>query len=92
VLVFRYLMAEVFKSQLSIFLVLMTIFTSHKFVRVLADASEGDIPGQVVASVILLACFILPFYKRQFTSQQFVYNIRSDNSFMDFREEIRFDW
>ncbi len=53
-LVFRYLIAEVFKSQLSIFLVLMTIFTSHKFVRILADASEGDIPGQVVASVILL--------------------------------------
>lgn len=53
-LVFRYLMAEVFKSQLSIFLVLMTIFTSQKFVRILADASEGDIPGQVVATVILL--------------------------------------
>lgn len=53
-LVFRYLIAEVFKSQLSIFLVLMTIFTSHKFVRILADASEGDIPSQVVASVILL--------------------------------------
>jgi lipopolysaccharide export system permease protein len=54
VLVFRYLIAEVFKSQLSIFLVLMTIFTSQKFVRILADASEGDIPSQVVASVILL--------------------------------------
>lgn len=53
-LVFRYLIAEVFKSQLSIFLVLMTIFTSQKFVRILADASEGDIPSQVVASVILL--------------------------------------
>jgi lipopolysaccharide export system permease protein len=54
VLVFRYLIAEVFKSQLSVFLVLMTIFSSQKFVRILADASEGDIPGQVVASVILL--------------------------------------
>jgi lipopolysaccharide export system permease protein len=54
VLVFRYLIGEVFKSQLSIFLVLMTIFTSQKFVRILADASEGDIPSQVVASVILL--------------------------------------
>lgn len=53
-LVFRYLISEVFKSQLSIFLVLMTIFTSHKAVRYLADASEGDIPSQVVASVILL--------------------------------------
>lgn len=53
-LVFRYLIAEVFKSQLSVFLVLMTIFTSQKFVRILADASEGDIPGEVVASVILL--------------------------------------
>lgn len=53
-LVFRYLIAEVFKSQLSIFLVLMTIFTSRKFVSILSDASEGDFPSQVVASVILL--------------------------------------
>jgi lipopolysaccharide export system permease protein len=54
VLVFRYLIAEVFKSQLSIFVVLMTIFASQKFVRILADASDGDIPSQVVASVIVL--------------------------------------
>lgn len=53
-LVFRYLVAEVFKSQLSIFLVLMTIFTSRKFVSILSDASEGEFPSQVVASVILL--------------------------------------
>ena len=53
-LVFRYLIAEVFKSQLSIFLVLMTIFTSRKFVSILSDASEGDFPSQVVASVMLL--------------------------------------
>ncbi len=53
-LVSRYLISEVFKSQLAVFLVLITIFISQKFVRVLADASEGDIPGQLVMSIILL--------------------------------------
>ena len=45
-LVFRYLIAEVFKSQLSVFLILMTIFTSQKSMpdieRMLSDSS-GEI-------------------------------------------------
>lgn len=53
-LIFRYLISEVFKSQLAVFLVLTTIFVSQKFVRVLADASEGDIPGQLVLTIMLL--------------------------------------
>lgn len=47
-IVFRYLLKEVIKTQLAVFVVLMTIFISHKFVRVLDDASEGGIPGQLV--------------------------------------------
>lgn len=47
-IVFRYLLKEVVKTQLAVFTVLMTIFISNKFVRVLDDASEGGIPGQLV--------------------------------------------
>lgn len=44
----RYLLKEVGKTQLAVFFVLMTIFISNKFVRVLDDASEGGIPGHLV--------------------------------------------
>lgn len=47
-IIFRYLLKEVAKTQLAVFVVLMTIFISNKFVRVLDDASEGGIPGQMV--------------------------------------------
>mgnify|MGYP000203093347 CR=1 FL=1 len=47
-IIFRYLLKEVAKTQLAVFLVLMTIFISQKFVRVLDDASEGGIPGHLV--------------------------------------------
>ncbi|NMP30254.1 LPS export ABC transporter permease LptF [Thalassotalea sp. M1531] len=47
-IVFRYLLKEVAKTQLAVFFVLMTIFISNKFVRVLDDASEGGIPGHLV--------------------------------------------
>jgi len=48
VIIFRYLLKEVAKTQLAVFTVLMTIFISNKFVRVLDDASEGGIPGQMI--------------------------------------------
>jgi lipopolysaccharide export system permease protein len=65
VIIFRYLLKEVAKTQLAVFFVLMTIFISQKFVRVLGDASEGSIPGQLVMTFIALkipdlAGFILP--------------------------------
>jgi len=65
VIIFRYLLKEVAKTQLAVFFVLMTIFISQKFVRVLGDASEGSIPGQLVMTFIALkipdlAAFILP--------------------------------
>lgn len=51
-IIFRYLLKEVAKTQLAVFLVLMTIFLSNKFVRVLDDASEGGIPGHLVMTFI----------------------------------------
>jgi lipopolysaccharide export system permease protein len=65
VIIFRYLLKEVAKTQLAVFLVLMTIFISQKFVRILGSASEGNIPGQLVMTFIALktpdlASFILP--------------------------------
>lgn len=64
-IIFRYLMGEVFKSQLAVFVILMTIILSQRFVKILADASEGDIPGQLVLSIVALklpqlAVIILP--------------------------------
>lgn len=64
-LIFRYLSTEVFKSQLAVFLTLMTIFVSQKFVSILADAAEGSIPGQLVLQMVMLklpqlASLILP--------------------------------
>ncbi|WP_371373301.1 LPS export ABC transporter permease LptF [Thalassotalea aquiviva] len=51
-IIFRYLLNEVSRTQLGVFLVLMTIFVSQKFVRILGDASEGGIPGQMVMTFI----------------------------------------
>ncbi len=64
-LIFRYLTAEVLKSQLAVFITLMTIFVSQKFVMYLADAAEGSLPGQVVLNMVALklpqlASLILP--------------------------------
>lgn len=53
-IIFRYLIKETLKTQLAIFLVLMTIFSSQKLVRVLADAAEGGIPAELVFSFIAL--------------------------------------
>lgn len=53
-IIFRYLLKEVAKTQLAVFFVLMTIFLSQKFVQVLEDASEGSIPGQMVMIFIAL--------------------------------------
>lgn len=52
VIIFRYLLSEVSRTQLGVFLVLMTIFISQKFVRILGDASEGGIPGDTVMTFI----------------------------------------
>jgi lipopolysaccharide export system permease protein len=65
VLIFRYLVKETLKSQAAVFLVLMAIFITNKFVRVLSEASNGDIPASLVLgflalSMPVLASLILP--------------------------------
>jgi lipopolysaccharide export system permease protein len=65
VLIFRYLMKETLKSQVAIFMLLMAIFITQKFVKVLADASEGEIPAGLVLGFLalhmpVLASIVLP--------------------------------
>lgn len=64
-LIFRYLLTETMKSQVAVFMVLMAIFITQKFVRVLADATNGDIPAGLIMGFLslqlpLLAALILP--------------------------------
>ena len=64
-LIFRYLMKETIKSQVAVFMLLMAIFITQKFVRVLADASEGEIPANLVLGFLalhapVLASLVLP--------------------------------
>lgn len=64
-LIFRYLFKETFKTQIAVMVVLMLIFISQKFVRILGDAADGHIPGALVAKLLLLnipdlAVLILP--------------------------------
>ena len=64
-IIFRYLIGEVFRAQLAVFVILTTIIISQRFVKILADASEGEIPGQLVMSIVALklpqlAVIILP--------------------------------
>jgi lipopolysaccharide export system permease protein len=65
VLIFRYLVTETVKSQIAVFMLLMAIFITQKFIRVLAEASNGDIPaglvlGFLALSTPVLASLILP--------------------------------
>lgn len=64
-LILRYLLKETVKSQLAVFFVLMAIFVTQRFVRVLAEASNGDIPAGLVLGFLalkmpVLAALILP--------------------------------
>lgn len=58
-LIFRYLIKETFKSQIAVFLVLMAIFITQKFVRVLAEASDGEIPASLVLGFLALSAPVL---------------------------------
>ncbi|CAH0527161.1 LPS export ABC transporter permease LptF [Vibrio hippocampi] len=51
-IIVRYLIRETIKSQFAIFFVLFLIFLSQKIIRVLADASDGDIPASLIASIV----------------------------------------
>lgn len=58
-LIFRYLLKETLKSQVAIFFILMAIFVTLRFVRVLGDASDGDIPASLVIGFLALYAPIL---------------------------------
>lgn len=64
-LIFRYLLRETFKSQIAVFLILMAIFITLKFARILGDATDGDVPADLVLGFIalyspILASLVLP--------------------------------
>lgn len=64
-LIFRYVVRETFKAQMAIFLVLMTIFLSQQFISILSQASDGQLPTQLILLVLglqlpSLAALILP--------------------------------
>ncbi|MBE8168852.1 MAG: LPS export ABC transporter permease LptF [Shewanella sp.] len=64
-IVFRYLIREVFKAQLAVLTVLLTIFISQHFVRILANATDGDFPASLITTLLALelptlAVLILP--------------------------------
>ncbi|QLB12759.1 lipopolysaccharide export system permease protein [Bisgaardia hudsonensis] len=48
----RYLLKEVFKSQIAILFVLLLLFFSQQFVRVLASATNGKVPADLVFSLL----------------------------------------
>ncbi|QIZ78699.1 LPS export ABC transporter permease LptF [Ferrimonas lipolytica] len=50
----KYLLKEALKSQMAVLAVLLTIFVSQQFVRILADAADGQFPGQLVATILAL--------------------------------------
>jgi lipopolysaccharide export system permease protein len=52
VIIVRYLIRETIKSQFAIFFVLFLVFLSQKFISVLADASDGDIPASLILSIV----------------------------------------
>ncbi|MGL5757385.1 LPS export ABC transporter permease LptF [Plesiomonas sp.] len=51
-IIIRYLVREVLKSQIAILFVLMLIFFCQKLVRVLSSAVEGDLPADLVLSIL----------------------------------------
>lgn len=64
-IVFRYLIREVLKAQIAVLLVLLAIFISQHFVRVLADASDGQFPASLVMTLLglnlpYLAVLVVP--------------------------------
>jgi lipopolysaccharide export system permease protein len=52
VIIIRYLVRETFKSQIAILFILLLIFFCQKLVRVLGAAVDGDIPTNLVLSLL----------------------------------------
>ncbi|MGF1740625.1 LPS export ABC transporter permease LptF [Vibrio profundum] len=51
-IIVRYLIRETLKSQLAIFFVLFLVFLSQKFIEVLAQASDGNIPANLIVTLV----------------------------------------
>ncbi len=51
-IIVRYLTRETLKSQFAILFVLFLIFLSQKFIRILASASEGSLPGDLILTIM----------------------------------------
>ncbi|NOI65851.1 LPS export ABC transporter permease LptF [Vibrio sp. 99-8-1] len=51
-IIVRYLIRETIKSQLAIFFILFLIFLSQKFISILAQASDGDIPANLILTFV----------------------------------------
>lgn len=51
-IIVRYLIRETVKTQLAVLFVLFLVFFSQKFIRVLANATEGSIPGSEVLTLV----------------------------------------
>ncbi|EAS43496.1 LPS export ABC transporter permease LptF [Photobacterium profundum] len=51
-IIVRYLTRETLKSQLAVLFVLFLVFISQKFIRILADATDGSIPGDLILTLM----------------------------------------
>ncbi|MGF1757888.1 LPS export ABC transporter permease LptF [Photobacterium sagamiensis] len=51
-IIVRYLTRETLKSQFSVLFVLFLVFISQKFIRILASATEGSIPGDLILTLM----------------------------------------
>ncbi|WEM41952.1 LPS export ABC transporter permease LptF [Photobacterium sp. DA100] len=51
-IIVRYLTRETLKSQFAVLFVLFLVFISQKFIRILADATEGSIPSDLIATLL----------------------------------------
>ncbi|RJX70730.1 LPS export ABC transporter permease LptF [Vibrio sinensis] len=54
-IIVRYLIRETLKSQFAIFFILFLVFLSQKLIRVLAEASDGEIPAGLVMHYVALS-------------------------------------
>lgn len=50
----RYLVKEIFKAQTAILFVLLVIFISQKLIRILSNAINGDVPLNLIFSLLML--------------------------------------
>ncbi|MGY3868445.1 LPS export ABC transporter permease LptF [Aeromonas crassostreae] len=54
VIVFRYLFRETLKTQLAVLFVLLLIFVSQQFIKIIGDAADGEVPTRLISTLMLL--------------------------------------